>query len=509
MKNSGLIKKLIFELGFTAQKENFLLPEMAKENFYNRILPVIEKVFAAVPDNISIRIEQLEINAGEVNMDDLISFLEKTLQQKLQEETDKQKNSFVKKNKEITAYHVTEKNTAAYMDDICSLFIYFLKTGLLPWYQSRPVSSDTEALIGSVKSLSGKKFKNLLTYQNTLNRFKNELKTVLLTQNGRQRLINSFQAADIFGLMLILQPVPAEKSISSTLQLLNLIKKRAHGYNWYQSFMDILIVSLVDNNELQTSGNISNGLQLQHLVNSNEFAALLKEYIRKAASNTELATMKKLFSEEKIIGAGSLFHKSTDTITTAPDHKKLSVIPNDQEITQELESAATEGITVSNAGLIILSPFLPYFFNEMGLMKEGVFKDLRAAVKAVQLLHYIVYESSKTPEYMLPLNKVLCGVDISTPVPASFTVTKKLKQERQTMLEIVIQRWAALGNTSVAGLNNTFLKRNGMLYKKENDWLLKPEPASFDMLLDKLPWNINFIKLKWAGYNLHTEWNNT
>ena len=46
-----------------------------------------------------------------------------------------------------------------------------------------------------------------------------------------------------------------------------------------------------------------------------------------------------------------------------------------------------DGIHISNAGLILLSPFLQSFFANLGLLSNEKFNSVPDAIKAVQILH--------------------------------------------------------------------------------------------------------------------------
>jgi hypothetical protein len=70
----------------------------------------------------------------------------------------------------------------------------------------------------------------------------------------------------------------------------------------------------------------------------------------------------------------------------------------------------------------------------------------------------------------------------------------------------MISHWSAIGNTSVQGLRQTFLQREGYLSRKEDGWHLQVPKRTFDMLLDKLPWSISTIRLPWMETILWVEW---
>jgi hypothetical protein len=70
----------------------------------------------------------------------------------------------------------------------------------------------------------------------------------------------------------------------------------------------------------------------------------------------------------------------------------------------------------------------------------------------------------------------------------------------------VIAHWRALGSTSVAGLRESFLQREGCLSRKDDDWRLLVETRSYDMLLDRLPWGFATIKYSWMPGAIRVDW---
>ena len=70
----------------------------------------------------------------------------------------------------------------------------------------------------------------------------------------------------------------------------------------------------------------------------------------------------------------------------------------------------------------------------------------------------------------------------------------------------MIDNWKVLGNTSVAGLRETFLQRQGRLQLRDDAWRLRVEPKAFDMLLDQLPWGFSTIKYPWMERAIYVEW---
>jgi hypothetical protein len=73
-------------------------------------------------------------------------------------------------------------------------------------------------------------------------------------------------------------------------------------------------------------------------------------------------------------------------------------------------------------------------------------------------------------------------------------------------LKAVITNWPKLKNTSVEGLRETFLKREGILTKKDNGWLLQVEKKTPDVLLESIPWSYSTLAFSWNNYIIFTEW---
>jgi hypothetical protein len=75
------------------------------------------------------------------------------------------------------------------------------------------------------------------------------------------------------------------------------------------------------------------------------------------------------------------------------------------------------------------------------------------------------------------------------------------------MLEAVIFYWDILQDTSIEGLQNSFLQRKGKIsVRDDGDWLLQVEQAGYDLLLGHLPWTYSIIKLPTMSKTLWVEW---
>ncbi|MBR7745651.1 contractile injection system tape measure protein [Undibacterium baiyunense] len=165
-----------------------------------------------------------------------------------------------------------------------------------------------------------------------------------------------------------------------------------------------------------------------------------------------------------------------------------------------------QGSFLQNAGLVIVAPYLQRLFSLLSLTKDGAFVDRQAAERAVHLTQYIVTGEEASPEFMLTLNKLLCGIPAVVPISNGIQLSAHEKEVIQQMLSGVITHWSAIGKTSIQGLRETFLIREGYLNYIEDSWHLKVRQGSFDMLLDRLPWSFAMIKYPWMLAPLHVTW---
>jgi hypothetical protein len=165
-------------------------------------------------------------------------------------------------------------------------------------------------------------------------------------------------------------------------------------------------------------------------------------------------------------------------------------------------------LMVTHAGLILLHPFLPRFFECTGVKEEaGARLSPFLSTRAAALLHFLATGREEIYEYDLAFIKVLLGLYPDRPLCVSEgIVADSDKQEAESLLQSAITHWAALRNTSIAGFRSSFLNRQALLREDENGWKLQVERLAFDVLLDKLPWSISVVKLPWMTRPIYTEW---
>ena len=166
----------------------------------------------------------------------------------------------------------------------------------------------------------------------------------------------------------------------------------------------------------------------------------------------------------------------------------------------------SEPVYVSDAGIVLASPYLMRLFDRVGLLQDKTFVDEQAEDRALHLLHFMATGAAHPAEPRLALPRLLCGVDAARPVARRIELTVQERDAAEGLLQAMIQHWKILGRTSVNGLRETFLQREGRLLREREAWQLVVAAGPFDMLLDQLPWGYAPVKLPWMPEVLHVQW---
>ncbi|WP_374454959.1 contractile injection system tape measure protein [Nocardioides sp.] len=165
--------------------------------------------------------------------------------------------------------------------------------------------------------------------------------------------------------------------------------------------------------------------------------------------------------------------------------------------------SGAHSLLVDHAGVVLLHPFLPRFLAGLGVAAG---EELLDADRAVALLHHLATGDEVVPEHATPLAKVLCGVPLGQPVERDPALTKDEVAEASALLRAVVGHWEALRSTSPDALRAEFLTRPGTLFAEGDDWVLRVEDRSVDILLEQLPWGVSMVQTPWMDRMLRVEW---
>ncbi len=195
---------------------------------------------------------------------------------------------------------------------------------------------------------------------------------------------------------------------------------------------------------------------------------------------------------------------NTSAETTTPKEFAAPRRATNSTLSSEEETA---GLYVNQAGLVLLHPFLRFYFEAVGLCSGESFQDESTQQMAIYLLHYLATKQTNVPEYELVLPKLLCGWSLNEPV-VQVDLPDTALREGENLLQTAIDYWDVLKSTSPDGLREGFLQREGKLTRSgENNWKLQVEQQAIDVLLSRLPWGLSMVKLPWMDGLLIVEWN--
>jgi Contractile injection system tape measure protein len=172
----------------------------------------------------------------------------------------------------------------------------------------------------------------------------------------------------------------------------------------------------------------------------------------------------------------------------------------------EPAQAEASPIYIGNAGMVLLSPFLHRAFEMLDLLNEGSFVNNTAACRAALFLQYLVTGDEQYTNAQLALNKILCGLPVEQILADNVTFTEQEKAVATQMLQAVIVNWPVISNTSIAGLRETFLQREGRITVNEERYTLRIQRKTLDVLVDKVPWSFSVARAGWMNKAVYTTW---
>ncbi|WP_298423893.1 contractile injection system tape measure protein [uncultured Kordia sp.] len=169
-------------------------------------------------------------------------------------------------------------------------------------------------------------------------------------------------------------------------------------------------------------------------------------------------------------------------------------------------SLPDEGITIPNAGLVLLNNYFLMLMERLGIIYNNEFKTEEDQENAVHYFQYIVTGLTETEESLLVLNKIISGLSPNTPIKSSIDMTSDQKQLIDGLIQAAIGYWPEIGQTSIDGFRGNWLVREGILRETEERWELTVEKRAYDILLTKSPFSFSIIKLPWMPKPLHVTW---
>lgn len=454
------------------EAEGMAMQRRLSELCHHWLIPAVEKALdrVSIPNGQHLSIDYLEIDAGILNSDqlehDLVEAVAQALEKLIRQQLVEKQTTNTGNNGVVV--HKTEQQT------IQEAFVFFLQTGRLPWSFRLPTGKNLEsALLDCWQEAQESSAHFYATNQDILR--------ALAYQEVQKRLMQQFSS-------LFLNALLARLSPDSSQLVVRILEKLLLDYTIIisidmQAFTQQVWQTVFD--QIAAGNQLTEELLVGETVRHLSMSAVQKEV---------------LFAFIQREWPNAILPDKRELLATKETKKLQSEGPKPGQEEAEMK----EGIYLDNAGLVLLHPFLPRFFEGLGIAHEAT---LLLPERALCLLHYLATGQSIAPEYALTLLKILCSVPLQQPTKADVGLTEAEKEEVTALLNAVIRHWDALRNTTPDALRGTFLVRPGKLsIRDDGDWLLQVEPQAYDILLDQLPWGISMIQLPWMEQMLWVEW---
>ena len=283
--------------------------------------------------------------------------------------------------------------------------------------------------------------------------------------------------------------------------------------NWLAQLIETWRVEVTDFNQLTESSHPveAAGLSLQKGSNSQQTTnqsdrlhSIIAAFPIAESSLWLIALAQVLTATSDQAIAPSANWGQTSILQTKIDAAPPLRLARNSTLSREEETA---GLYVTQAGLVLLHPFLRFYLEAVGLWSGESFRDESAQQMAIYLLYYLATKQTDAPEYELVLPKLLCGWSLNEPVVRGLDLPSAALREGEHLLETAIAYWEALKNTSPDGLREGFLQRQGKLTRSgDGNWKLQVEQQAIDILLSRLPWGLSMVTLPWMDELLIVEW---
>lgn len=421
-------------------------------------------------------------------------------------------------------------------------FLFFLEKGVLPWYCNETIRkqlfTDTAILLLFSESQFVERFwkvcKNKVTRQRFVYQLNDEVILEILNKLfNRHTLMNDStnvngflifkrlffstgsrkDKTEILKNLLELSYLPnSEKIIQSVLKV---AEKLLLSRDMDQRTIDKLI-TFFKSEDLQSEAFHQKLNELNHIdLLDEEQLSSDQEIVVESFINQVIP---EIFDVDSIPIDERLEKTSDDTILQevinsmySNTEEELSLIlENVEEIMNPMEEVLSQPvnqldkISIVNAGLIIIHPFLKTFFGRLGLLSET--SQLKDPELCVHLLHYLATGIEQDYEHQLCFEKLLCGMPQNFPVERFVQLTDEMKQQAEELLKAVLDNWTILSNSGIELLRYEFLQREGMISIDEKNIHISFERKTQDILIDKLEWTLSFVKLPWLDKVIRVNW---
>ena len=511
-----IIKRISLELQMQSSAESYSLQRRCSNLVKRNLAPRLDGIFETwFPGDTITKIKKVEIDIGTLAAADLDKvFIERCLQQ-LSEQFRAIK--FQQKSPAENGIEQFEPEQNA-----LGQFFYFLRTGRLPWPAPQAFFHEWEEQLVNV--IINRKVNFKTSFATLVTHHPSVIERLVLQFDISfiKKLLNIYEPPQKKGIVDLMSQVPGfieklvkrfddgfikellyayEPLLEKEINELMLMSRKVGLQNPSLQIQEKILVALLNAlNKTHGSKMVSVVQMINKWLGRQSSDLIAQQFSPQSEQALELV-LKELGLDFSTVEAKE-FQKE---VLNAKENLNKKIIEKKEALKEEAKETA---VFIDNAGLVILHPFLNSLFEKTGLLHNNNFINDEAKCRAVHLLQYMVTAQEQLPEYLMPLNKILCGVPDEMHIDRFIELRQEEKKEADGLLQAVIEHWAALKNSSAEALQETFLQRRGKLSFIEEDhfWKLQVDRKGVDMLLDKLPWGYSYLQLPWMKHPLATEW---
>ncbi len=472
--------------------------------FYEKIMPALEKVLDQYGDpKKTLVIDRLELDCGIIPAENW----EKVFYQRILNQVEEELKSPKKSNPVSVSME----------DKANEVFFFFLRKGFFPWNSpfSNPKGLEKDIVIGSafLEDLKNSFQRSSVFSERLFKSFSAEFISAIfdsLTQKSNPKIGE------------LVKHLHSKPSVQK--ELMQVLLKTFQ--NQSRVSVDSIFRTLLSNFSMENLPYLAEYLG-RVMVREKEIGLGLKSLLSEPMTpeNREklLLVMKIIQKDPKILG------KSGINLNEIDSERSDSALENDFEKSQsaydsfekneDQENPNTSAIQwspdqidpedeifIENAGLVLLHPFLEVLFSNLHLTANRKFVSIHDQFIAAKILQFLVFGENDHTENFYPLDKILCGIGLTQVLDLDRELSQESKTESEQLLKEVIGHWSVLKNTSLEGLRETFLHRNGKISRVNKGWKLQVERKTVDVLLSKLPWGMGIIKLPWMTEMIFVDW---
>jgi hypothetical protein len=472
----------VFDLRCADARRGRELLGNVEADYYTQILPVIEEVFDGFSeDEISLEIDRLEIDLGDAEdarfEQELPERIARALRQRLSE-------IIAGNDQGLTVRR--QPSAQSDWEAVCN----FLQTGQAPWWVGEKAFAPWE-LVLEIADAQPARLRSFLGG--------------LLTTDGNatmaRRVMERIAGSSSAAVLPTIQGLLLPQDFDVVESIWNIVSRLSREIGMRESDLWQLKTALL------LAAAVTGKLNMQlfelwerHSAQSKLWANLLEYYqngwldTKHIQPWTDWLAQKADFTgqQQKVKESGF----GADTI------------PEDQAAKRAFDDSVLLGeeFFVSNAGLVLVAGFLPSYFGALDLLQGDGFRDLPAQMRAVQMLDVLARGLHPAAEHELLLNKVVCGIEIQSALDLTSGPNQEDLAAADALLSAVIGYWPVVGDITPDQLRGGFLLRDGWLRKGAQDWTLRVERKTYDVVLERLPWSIGVVMLPWMDAKIWVEW---